>query len=85
MKKKSKHFSWCATSTDSNSAYLTYAYCGYGGCSVLPQSPVLHFVCSGNNNGDTCVPMLYNGEMVYCTEDSTSGWCATSGKIAKYN
>ena len=22
--------------------------------------------------------MLYNGEMVYCTEQSTSGWCATS-------
>ena len=38
------NFSWCATSTDDSSNYLTYAYCGYGGYCPPPSVLLILFV-----------------------------------------
>lgn len=57
-------YSWCATAVDSNLAYTSYAYCGYG----------------DNAGDDCVYPVIYNGEEYNeCIgQDTSSPWCATS-------
>ena len=51
---------WCATSTDSNLNYLTYAYCGYG----------------NNEGGQCSYPFTYSGEEYYscAAQDTSTPW-----------
>ena len=51
---------WCATSTDSDLNYLTYAYCGYG----------------NNEGDQCAYPFTYSGEEYYdCAgQDTSTPW-----------
>ena len=56
-------YSWCATSTDSSGAYLTWAYCGFG----------------DSNGDECTFPFVYGSSEYYgCTQNTYNGWCATS-------
>ena len=68
---------WCATST-----YLDYSYSGWKYCEeadwAAPEVEVVCETCPTTVTGQTCVPFMYNGELIdTCTDDSTP-WCATS-------
>ena len=56
-------YSWCATSTNSYLAYVTWDYCGYG----------------SEDSDDCVYPFNYAGQTYYeCADKSSSPWCATS-------
>ena len=55
--------SWCATAVDSSNSYTSWDYCG-----------------RGNADGDECTFPFLNNNIWYttCTNQDSSGWCATS-------
>ena len=56
-------WSWCATSVDDSSSYLTWAYCGFG----------------NSYGDTCYYPFISNGETYYdCADKDSSPWCATS-------
>ena len=56
-------WSWCATSVDESSSYLSWAYCGYG----------------DSYGDSCYYPFLHNGETYYeCADKTGTPWCATS-------
>ena len=59
-----EQYSWCATSVNSNQAYVTWQYCGYG----------------DSNGETCAYPLIYSGETYdECVgQDTSSPWCATS-------
>ena len=58
------YYQWCATSVDSNQAYVTWQYCGFG----------------NYNEDSCTYPFIWSGEEYNecAQQDTSSPWCATA-------